>query len=964
MAQANPFDQFDSQAQPVPMQSLQPIIGANPIAAEAEARQAESAEATIAGNTFRTMTAAEVAAQGLPADGVYQINGLGEVKTIRAPKAGGSAMDAAQSSANLLLQSAGVTGGKDPVADLIKSSTSGALQRFGAETLGAVTGESTTGMENIGKLRTIVADMTLAFTEGKLGAGVSNADVQFLKERVGNLADPNIPANERLAAWEEVKGRLQRFAGQEAPAPAAAPPTRAAAEGEAFLTDQDKELQTKLSEAFAAGATRDELNAIAAPYGQNINNVTQEELDRVRAAGGGISVVPTGRDDPEYQAKIAQAADSFEQRLGETGMIELAKEGMTFGLTGEASGVGQAIGEALTGDFNVADNYAFGRDVQDELLRRARERTGVAGTAAEVIGGGGGVRLAGNAAMQAGRSLAAAGQPVTRSAIQGRMVRNAAGEGALVGGVAGFGYGEGAEESLANAALGAGTGAALGVIMQRIANRRSNRGQGGGGTGGAGGGAPTSGGQVIQAADEFNRATGANLEPLPADTGGAITRRATSAVAQTTFGAKPIVEAAERANEQGRAGIRALAERLGVVPGSKQAAGEVAARGANKVIKNTKTKVDVLYAKARRAAQGAELRLPMAGTVLQSHIDELSKVPGGAEGLDTLMALKKSIDGGVFPVEGIKQMRQTLRDKFIKDGLRGSDLERRVNEVIEAADLDIEDGLVALGKADAARAYAEASGAAAERFKLIDDIFEPVLGAGGKNSGEQVFGAIERLSRGDAVTLGKFMKALPADEANSVKAAIIDRLGRVSRGRQDATGEAFSLNDFLTRWNDEGMSREAKAALFDSDTRSALDALARVAQGTKEGQRFANFSNTGGVNAFNFILNGAPFGVIATGVLPALAAGGVSVTAQFALGKLLSKPKFARWLAKLPEQKNPQATTAHINRLSNIAAADAAIAADVSGLQQALMSAYRQGATPVAAESQNEGSNTIRVEIK
>lgn len=198
------------------------IIVTDPTVASKEARAQAGEQRATAQNTFRTMTSEEVAAQGLPVDGVYQINGLGEIKTIKPPKTTPTGMEAAKQGAQLLLQSAGVVGGRDPVADLIRGSTSGRLQAMGAEAMGAVTGESTSGMENIAKLKSLTSDMVLSLTGGSLGAGVSNADVAFLKERVGNLGDPNIPANERLAAWEEVKSRLQRFAGEQ---PTSAPST-------------------------------------------------------------------------------------------------------------------------------------------------------------------------------------------------------------------------------------------------------------------------------------------------------------------------------------------------------------------------------------------------------------------------------------------------------------------------------------------------------------------------------------------------------------------------------------------------------------------------------------------------------------------------------------------------------------------------------------------------------------------
>ncbi len=76
------------------------------------------------------------------------------------------------------------------------------------------------------------------------------------------------------------------------------PPVQIAREGEAFLTAADLELQSKLSEAWARGATLEELKAIAAPYNQTIPLASQAELDAARAEGRGIQVTPTGREQP------------------------------------------------------------------------------------------------------------------------------------------------------------------------------------------------------------------------------------------------------------------------------------------------------------------------------------------------------------------------------------------------------------------------------------------------------------------------------------------------------------------------------------------------------------------------------------------------------------------------------------------------------------------------------------------
>lgn len=441
MAQENFFDQFDSQAQPVPMQSLQPIIGAVP--PEEQARKAREDELKLAAEER-----ARVKFEQEQSDRAVR----GGVDTTEAEK---TAAFLATRVANGLKNLTGIEGGQSPE---ILGSMAGAV----SETAGNYLTSEPRQRVEAAQRDVLDAALTLgtgaAYTAEQLEGyrrsyfpqlGDTQATIDDKQQRLRVLLEAaKVKAG---AAAPAIDDALMAAYGDTPPS-AAAPETREAAEGEAFLTDQDKELQTKLSEAFAAGATRDELNAIAAPYGQNINNVTQEELDRVRAAGGSISVVPTGRDDPEYQAKIAQAADQLERQLGETGLMELAAQGVTLGLSDEAGGVGRAIGQMLTGDFDVADNYAFGTDVERELLRRARERTGGAGVAAEILGGGGAGRVVGNLAMSAGRAAA---------------------EGAGAGALGGFGYGEGMEGSLTGAGLGAAAGGVLGGAFQGLANRGS-----------------------------------------------------------------------------------------------------------------------------------------------------------------------------------------------------------------------------------------------------------------------------------------------------------------------------------------------------------------------------------------------------------------------------------------------------------------------------------------------------------
>ena len=101
--------------------------------------------------------------------------------------------------------------GEDKVSELIRKSTSGRGEAFGASLVGAA-GGATSGMKAIGQLDTISKTMTLDLLNNKLGAGISNADREALEARFGSIADPNLPAEQRLAAWTEAKEIMRKAA--------------------------------------------------------------------------------------------------------------------------------------------------------------------------------------------------------------------------------------------------------------------------------------------------------------------------------------------------------------------------------------------------------------------------------------------------------------------------------------------------------------------------------------------------------------------------------------------------------------------------------------------------------------------------------------------------------------------------------------------------------------------------------
>jgi hypothetical protein len=122
-------------------------------------------------------------------------------KDIQASKDQGAAVRA--------LRSAGydVDTGEDTISKLIAKSTSGGLQAAGAGTL-AFFGKSTEGRKAIAALEGTANQIATDLAGGKLGAGISNTDRDFIVGALGDVANPMKTADERLAGWTAAKNRM------------------------------------------------------------------------------------------------------------------------------------------------------------------------------------------------------------------------------------------------------------------------------------------------------------------------------------------------------------------------------------------------------------------------------------------------------------------------------------------------------------------------------------------------------------------------------------------------------------------------------------------------------------------------------------------------------------------------------------------------------------------------------------
>lgn len=461
-----------------------------------------------------------------------------------------------------------------------------------------------------------------------------------------------------------------------------------------------------------------------------------------------------------------------------------------------------------------------------------------------------------------------------------------------------------------------------------------------------------------------------DVRMLPAAVGGTGTQMA-SGVTHMTLGGIPLAEAAEKSIATAQAARNRIAGQIGDVADTT-GAGLSAQAGAKTFIDQTADRGGKLYDAIPIAANkpsilsntkqaladlnsGLESNPELSSLLSDSRLQAYEKaiagtsadVPTGlldANGNPITRTVQK---GGQLSWQDLKSFRSYIGELAGRPTLQDSTSKDNLQRLYAALSQDMQ----ATASADGPRSLAAFNRANTfwrARQARIDNVMTAILGRNQDKGGQAAFNQIQSwaTNKGDAIKLGQLLRSLPDEEANTVRASVFGRLGQAGPGRQGVEGDTFSPADFMTHWN--ALSGRAKAVLFPGmDYRNNIDDLVKIAGSMKDSAKYANTSKTSlGTNAL------ALLGAFFSNPLYALGIGGT----QFSVGKLLSSPRFAAWLASAPRKPNGSAALAHINRLTAIATAEPQLSHDILSLQQRLASAYRQAPMQAAASPDSQGN--------
>lgn len=233
-----------------------------------------------------------------------------------------------------------------------------------------------------------------------------------------------------------------------------------------------------------------------------------------------------------------------------------------------------------------------------------------------------------------------------------------------------------------------------------------------------------------------------------------------------------------------------------------------------------------------------------------------------------------------LPFQAIKQTRSMVGSEIADSNLLSDIPRSKWNPLYGALTEDIRAGAANAGpKATAAfnRAndYSRAGYGRLERVAPIADKAAP----------EQSFAALEGTLRQNVSIFNAVKKSLPEGARGQVAGTIIEQLGTATPGQQNAAGNAWSPDTFLTNWN--RMTPEGRKALLSGfknadDVARDVDAVAKATAMMRDSSKmWANPSGTAAnIAARGTIGSVGVGGLLATaGVLPwsvpAIAAGGL-----------------------------------------------------------------------------------------
>lgn len=289
-------------------------------------------------------------------------------------------------------------------------------------------------------------------------------------------------------------------------------------------------------------------------------------------------------------------------------------------------------------------------------------------------------------------------------------------------------------------------------------------------------------------------------------------------------------------------------------------------------------------------------------------------------------------NGGVASLDDIRDLRSGIGEQ-IKSGIFAADsgIDNKTYRALYAA---LSDDIESSIKDPATlKLYRETNAKYAAELDSLSRIAAIVNSA--KGSGEQIFRSVVSKSGAQSQLISDIYKRLPQRDRRLFTAALMEEFIKAKPGQQAGLEEVPSIRTFLTEYNK--LRPNARQVIFGDPSfgktyQKDMNAILRVMDDIEKQRgylsnlpgsgRVTSIAISGGSTALGGLI-GALSGQSITSALVGTAAGLLPTIGAYGTAKLMTNPRFVRWLAsgsRLPAKE--AAITSWVSQLGKIAEQD------------------------------------------
>ena len=260
-------------------------------------------------------------------------------------------------------------------------------------------------------------------------------------------------------------------------------------------------------------------------------------------------------------------------------------------------------------------------------------------------------------------------------------------------------------------------------------------------------------------------------------------------------------------------------------------------------------------------------------------------------------------EGNNISYPRLKTFRSTIGAKLQSPTLLG-DEKAALKKIYGALSQDMKEAITAQGGEKGLQAFNKANSAFARSTALLDKKIDPLINA---KTPSKVYDLLLSGTKQGGTDTKLIMKSLAPIQKDFVRGTVAREMGLATEGLQGADRATFSPNKFLTEYN-KMRKVGTQRNLFTTEQNEAFTKLNKAIENIKDTSKARQTSNN---------LPYATWAGLGGLTVASPLAGVAAVTGANITAKMMTSPKFIKWLAQTPNIRNANITK-HLKQLSII----------------------------------------------